>query len=333
MRSNIVVAPLLCLALSPVAYGQRGLLAGEREHSVAGIPGVVDAGAEWELVWADFETADGIVGTPDGGVMFAQEQTDTIRKLDANDREVVFLRDTNGAGSVSMDAQGRVYAVQRTCTDSAIPFFESCQELTMVSMMFPEYRVLANSFPDGTPLGRLNDLIADGRGGAYFTRGGAFYARPEGGRVFTVADENIRSNGIMLNQAGDTLYVTNVTEVLAFDVGEDGTTGNRRVFASLQGDDGGDGMAIDSEDRLYVTTNGGIRVFSSGGEHLGVIETPRRPITIAFSGPDKGTIYVPMMGAVGPDGGVWTTPEGVRNTGMTIYKMRMLARGFAGRPK
>ena len=60
---------------------------GERETNVTAIPGVVAAGAKWEIVWADFETADGIGGTPDGGVIFAQEQTDTIRKLDADGKE------------------------------------------------------------------------------------------------------------------------------------------------------------------------------------------------------------------------------------------------------
>jgi gluconolactonase len=39
------------------------------------------------------------------------------------------------------------------------------------------------------------------------------------------------------------------------------------------------------------------------------------------------------MGAIGPDGKAWTTPEGVRNTAMTIYKISMLAEGIKGRPK
>jgi len=54
-------------------------LPGERAIVVTEIPSVIAAGTTWELVWADFETADGIVGTSDGGVIFAQEQTDTIR--------------------------------------------------------------------------------------------------------------------------------------------------------------------------------------------------------------------------------------------------------------
>jgi gluconolactonase len=39
------------------------------------------------------------------------------------------------------------------------------------------------------------------------------------------------------------------------------------------------------------------------------------------------------MGAVGPDGKAWATPEGIRNTAMTIYRLPMLAEGFKGRPK
>ena len=38
-------------------------LPGERPANVTEIPGVVAAGANWELVWADFKTADGMVGT------------------------------------------------------------------------------------------------------------------------------------------------------------------------------------------------------------------------------------------------------------------------------
>jgi gluconolactonase len=54
------------------AAAAQGLLPGERETNIVAIPGVVAAGAKWEIVWADFETADGIVGTADGGVIFAQ---------------------------------------------------------------------------------------------------------------------------------------------------------------------------------------------------------------------------------------------------------------------
>lgn len=333
MRTTVfalAAASLAALAASQPSFAQ--LLPGERAATVAEIPGVVAAGATWELIWADFETADGIVGTPDGGVIFAQEQTDTIRKLDGDNREFVYLTGTHGAGSVSLDNQGRLYAAQRTCTDPGRPFSASCQELTRISILAPEQKLLANSFRDGKPMGRLNDLIADGKGGAYFTVGGAYYVNAQG-VVSTVADQDIRSNGIMLSGDGKTLFVTNTTSVLAFDVQADGNTRNRREFGAIAGDTGADGMAIDSAGRLYVTASKGVHVLAADGKYIGLIPTPRPPITLAFSGPGKKLLYVPMMGAVGPDGKPWATPQGVRNTAMTIYRIPMLAEGFKGRPK
>jgi gluconolactonase len=319
-----------CFAVSVPGWAQ--LLPGERTAAVSEIPGVIAAGATWELVWADFKTADGLVGTPDGGVLFAQEQGDTIRKLDVNNKESIVLTDTHGAGALAADPQGRLYAVQRTCTDPGRPFSAACQELTRVSILAPEPKLLANSFADGRPFGRLNDLIADGKGGAYFTVGGLYYVNAQG-IVSTVADQDIRTNGLMLSMDGKVLYVTNVTGVVAFDVLPDGSTRNRHDFASLEGDTGGDGMAIDSAGRLYVSAVKGVHVLSPKGEHLGLIPTPRQPISIAFAGPQKRTLYVAQMGAVGPDGKAWATPTGVRNTAMTIYRIPMLSEAFRGRPK
>ena len=332
MKSIVAVC---CVSASLLA-GQRALaqmlLPGEREANVAAIPGVVAAGVKWQLVWADFKTADGIVGTPDGGVIFAQEQSDSVKKLDASGKEWTLVPFSHGVGSVSLDAQGRLYAVERTCTEPLNSELPGCNELPRVVGLLPERRVLATSFANGTPFGRLNDLVADGKGGAYFTvGGGAYYADPKG--VVTPVVENIRPNGLMLSPDQKTFYVTNNTGVLAFDVKADGTTTNRRDFGTLDGDDGGDGMAVDSEARLYVTAAKGVHVLSARGEHLGLIPTPRRPITLAFSGPDKKTLYVPQMGAVGPDGKAWATPELIRNTAMTIYTLAMQSQGFKGRPK
>ena len=327
----MAASSLLGTLLAGAAAAQP-LLPGERATNITGIPGVVAPGARWEIVWADFETADGINGTPDGGVIFAQEQTDTIRKLDATGKEWTIVPDTRGAGSVSLDAQGRLYAVERTCTEPLNAQLPGCNEPPRIVQYLPERRVLAMAFANGTPFGRLNDLIADGKGGIYFTVGGAYYMNPSG-VVSTVADQDIRSNGIMLSPDGRTLYVTNVTNVLAFDVRADGTTANRRDFGTLDGDDGGDGMAVDSEGRLYVTGNRGVHVLSPRGEYLGLIPTPRRPITIAFSGPDKNLLYAPSSGAVGPDGKAWATPETIRNTAMTMYRIAMLSQGYKGRPK
>jgi gluconolactonase len=333
MRSTrFFAATLFGLAAFSLTASAQQLLPGENNARVTAIPGVVAAGARWQSVWADYVSADGIVGTSDGGVIFAQEQSDSIKKLMPDGTEYTFLEDLHGIGSVSLDVEGRLFGVERTCTEPLNSELAGCNILTRVVQLTPERRLLANSFADGRPFGRLNDLIADGNGGAFFTVGGAFHVNRDG-LVSVVEDQNIRSNGIMLSRDGRVLYVTNRTAVLAFDVARDGSTSNRRVFAELNGDDGGDGMAIDSEGRLYVTANTGVHVLSRNGDYLGVIPTPRRAITIAFSGPNKQTLYVPQVGAIGADGQSFSNPEGVRTIGMTIYTLQMQSRGYEGRPK
>jgi gluconolactonase len=326
---------LALVSLSQVAAAQpRGVAQpqGVRDVTVTGIPGVVAAGAKWTVAWQGTDNADGIVGTDGGGLIFAQEQPSRVSKLDRDDHVSVFLTDTHGAGALSVDASGRILAVERTCTDpgrqgrGGAP----CDEPTVVGVLAPERKTLADSF-EGRPLGRLNDLVADKKGGAYFTVGGAYYASAAG-RVTSLGD-NIRANGIILSRDERIVYVTNGNTILAFDIQPDGTVTGRRDFGKLEAGGAGDGMAIDAAGRLYITSGPGVQVLGPDGKYLGLIPTPRGVISVAFSGPGKKRLYVVGSGALGPDGREFVTPEGVRNNAKTIYRIPMVAQGFTGRAK
>lgn len=328
-------AATIALALALAAPALAQLPAGEKAADVTAIPGIVAAGARWQQVWSGPMTADGMTGTTDGALLFAQEQSNSVRKLWPNGKEWVQWPYVYGAGAVSIDAAGRVFAVERTCTDPGLKL-PACSDATRVTQLAPERKVIADKFADGKPLGRLNDVFADGHGGAYFTQTGLYHAAADG-TVSVVADgEGLFTNGLVLSPDGKTLYVTNRTKIVAFDVAADGSTSNRRDFATLDkenGGFGGDGMAVDSEARVYVTGAAGIYVFDKGGRQLGVIPTPRQAITLAFSGPGKRELYAGMMGAVTPEDTAWTTPQGVRNVAMTVYKLPTLSTGYQGRPK
>jgi gluconolactonase len=332
-KASLAVVILVIALSQSVMAQQRGTAQpqGAREVTVDGILGVVGAGAVWTRAWQGTDNADGLVGSDDGGLLFAQEQPNQVSKLDVNDRVSVFLRDTHGAGALSIAPGGRVLAVERTCTDpgrnaAAGP----CTDPTVVGVLAPERKTIADSF-NGKPLGRLNDLVADRKGGAYFTVGGAFYASASG-HVTSLGD-NIRANGIILSRDERIVYVTNGNTILAFDVQPDGTTTNRREFATLEAGGAGDGMTIDEAGRVYVTSGPGVQVFDLDGKYLGLIPTPRSVISVAFSGPGKKTLYVVGSGALGPDGREFVTPEGVRNNAKTIYRIPMIAEGFQARPK
>jgi hypothetical protein len=113
--SSIVVASL---ALATTLAGQRGAgPQGQTAANVTAIAGVVAEGAMWRVAWQGTDNADGIVGSADGGLLFAQEQPRRISKLDAMDRVSVALSETHGVGSIAIDSKGRILGVERTCTD------------------------------------------------------------------------------------------------------------------------------------------------------------------------------------------------------------------------
>ena len=305
-----------------------------REVTVTPIAGVVAAGAGWTRIWqAGGNSADGILADQDGSALVAQEDYDAVLKIDKNDQASVLLSNAKGVGSLSMDRQGRLYGAHRTeRPGSTKP--DRASIVNALTILAPERKTLAARWGDGSALSvRPNDLAADSQGGAYFTSGCVYYASAAG--TVTVVADQIRTNGIVFNPDDTILYVTNgggqaPGTIVAFDVKGPGMLVNRREFATLTIGNG-DGSAIDSAGRLYVTSNPGVQVFDKTGKHLGLIPTPRGVISVAFAGPDKQTLYVVGSGAEDANG--QPIREGPQQTAATIYKLPMIAHGVAGRAK
>jgi gluconolactonase len=300
-----------------------------RNLTITAIPGVVAGGGKWTKIWqAGGNSADGILPDKDGSVLVAQEDYDTVLKIDENGKASVSVANAKGVGSLSMDRQGRLYGAHRTeRRGSTKPDQESI--VNAITLLAPERETIADKWADGTPLTvRPNDLAADGKGGAYFTVGCLYYAGPKG---VSIAADNIRTNGIAFSPDDKTLYVTNGGTLVAFDVEGPGMLANRRDFAMLPPGSIGDGTAVDSDGRLYVSSNPGVQVFDKTGKYLGVIPTPRDVISVTFAGPDKKTLYIVGSGADDENG--QPIRQGPQQTAATIYKLQMIAQGLKGRAK
>src|ERR1035438_3750119 len=86
-----------------------------RNLTISAIPGVVAAGGKWTKIWqAAGNSADGILPDKDGSVLVAQEDYDTVLKIDENGKSSVVVANAKGIGSLSMDRQGRLYGAHRT---------------------------------------------------------------------------------------------------------------------------------------------------------------------------------------------------------------------------
>jgi gluconolactonase len=335
MRISATIAALALALSAPVlAQGQPGP---ETPVDISSIPGVVSGDASWSTFWVGPMIVDGMTTAADGSVLFAQEQSNAIIKVWPDGKSWVQWPFVAGAGSVSIDAQGRTFAADRSCTDPGLGLGANCTILSKIVQLSPERKTVADKFADGKTLGRINDLAADGHGGAYYTQGGLFHAKADGTVDTIVAGGSpadpaaLFTNGLVLSPDGKTLYVTNRLTMLAFDVAADGSLSKQRNFATLagepQGSFGGDGLTVDADGRLYVTGGAGVYVFDKAGKQLGVIPTPRRSITLAFGGADRKTLYIGTLGANTPTGENWATPQGVRNIAATIYSVPTLATG------
>jgi sugar lactone lactonase YvrE len=282
----------------------------------AAITGVIAAGQSWKVVWSwEGNNADGIIAGDDGTMLFANNDASNVMKLDpSTGMATVLYRDTNTGGALSRSKNGTLFLAMRGLGAGIL-------------QLEPKRQPLTGSFR-GDPLdcagGVMNDLVADARGGVYFsvTGAGLFYADPHG-VVSQYGDGVALANGIVLSPDEKTLYVTNGAVVLAFDVRPDGSLTRQREFGKLRGGQDGDGSAVDEEGRLYVSTGASADVFAPNGDFQGSIPGPLGMHGVAFGGRDKKTLFGIVFY------GRWGTPS-ARNQ---VVAIPMIARGYTGRAK
>ncbi|MFO1183945.1 MAG: SMP-30/gluconolactonase/LRE family protein [Bauldia sp.] len=286
------------------------------------IPGVVRAGSKVQVIKTGLTggTEGPIALNDDGGaVLFTEQQANRISKIDRDGNFSTFLENITGVNAITIDPKGRMIALQRAQNGGK----------AQIAVIYPKGQetVLSDAI-DGKPILNPNDLIADKKGGVYFTVPGAippavYYITPAGKTV--VATEAVeRPNGIQLNRTETILYVASGGDYMrAFDIQPDGSLTSARNFAKYNfmvanattgvTASGADGITIDTEGRLYTATNGGVEIFTEQGQYLGVIPLARKGQNLGFAGPDKKTLYV-----VGTQ---------------TAWKIEMLSQGFLGRAK
>lgn len=168
-----------------------------------------------------------------------------------------------------------------------------------------------------------NDLVVKSDGSIYFTDPAT--RRPYWGTdkprdlpfegVFRIAagdqdpslliDDFAHPNGLAFSPQERILYVddTERMHIRAFDVREDGTLENGRVFFVEEGngklEDGvPDGLKTDELGNVYCTGPRGIWVINAGGEHLGIIETPERAANLNWGGADGRMLYIAASSSI-----------------------------------
>jgi sugar lactone lactonase YvrE len=163
----------------------------------------------------------------------------------------------------------------------------------------------------------INELVVDARGNAYVNGGGFNLSAGEefapgivavvgqDGIVRQVADELAFPNGMLIMPDDRTLIVAESysRRLTAFEIGNDGTLSNRRVWAEL-GDGVPDGICADAENAVWyadVPNKRCVRI-REGGEILDTVDLDRGCFACALGGPDGTTLFLIATEWNGPAG-------------------------------
>ena len=257
----------------------------------------------------------------DGTIYFTDLGNNRIMQLSTDGQLSTFRESSNQANGLIFDREWRLLACEGGDGETVLP------RVTRTDMVTGEVEVLADAY-EGKQLHRPNDLTLDGQGRIYFTDRAGPNPRPEQTGVYGVyridpdgtieriltEPEVMSPNGIVIAPDDRTLYVIETDQseggprlIRAYDLSDEGTVSNTRVFHDFYPGRSGDGMTVDSEGNLYVAaglnsrrgtsetldTVAGIHVLSPSGELLEHIPIPEDTITnAAFGGPDLRTLYV-----------------------------------------
>jgi gluconolactonase len=261
------------------------------------IDGIGPAGPALKL-HGGFKFTEGPAADKDGNLYFTDIPEEKIYKVDPQGKLSVFREKSGHANGLMVNAKGEIVACEMDGRIVAIsPDGKSVRPLVEMH--------------EGKRFNAPNDLVLDKQGGVYFTDP-AFRAPtplPQGktrvyylsarGQVARLIDDLPNPNGVILSPDEKTLYVipTGQAEMKSYPVLEPGKLGEGKVFCRLRQAEGkkgtgGDGLAVDVNGNLYITSGLGLQVFNSSGKALGIIQFPEQPANVTFGGPDGKMLYV-----------------------------------------
>ena len=171
-------------------------------------------------------------------------------------------------------------------------------------------RVIADRC-NGKRFNSPNDVVTRSDGSIYFTdptfglrhhtewkeQGccGVYRVAPDG-EVHCLVDDFQLPNGLAFSPDETKLYIDDTAKhhIRVFDVAEDGSISNGRIFADLRGKEPGepDGMKVDRKGNVYCTGSGGFWILSPEGKALARINPPEIPANLAWGGRDWRTLYL-----------------------------------------
>lgn len=273
------------------------------ERRDTGFAQILDPTAKFEEIAADLHFTEGPIWHPhDHYLIFSDIIGNTQYRWDESRGLSVWRQPSQMANGNTYDREGRVL----TCEHASSRVSRTDQD--------GNYQVLASHY-EGKEFHSPNDIVVKSDGAIYFTDPdfgrsepfgvareqelsfqGVYRLDPKSHAVTLLVDDFAGPNGLCFSLDERQLFVNDTRKghIRVFDVQADGTLGNGRIWAEVQGEGEGvaDGMKLDQAGNLYSCGPGGIHVFDPAATLLGVIRPPTGCANFTWGDADLCTLYI-----------------------------------------
>jgi gluconolactonase len=262
---------------------------------------IVDEDAEPKVITEGYEFTEGPLWHDSGYLLFSDIPANTVYKWTPGEEAVMYLKPSGHSNGLTFDENGNLLLAQH---DGLVSRLNKNNELSVVADSYKAKR-----------LNSPNDLTVKSDGSIYFTDppfgvsdedkkldfNGVYRYSEDDGLQLLINDFDL-PNGIVFSPDESRLYVNDSrhNHIRVFNVNEDGSLANGRIFAQMESDAEGaaDGMKVDTDGNLYSTGPGGLWIFSPEGDVLQQVETPDRITNLAWGGSDGSTLFLTAPNAV-----------------------------------
>jgi gluconolactonase len=285
MISKTVLASsmaLICCAASPLVAAE----------------GVVAPGAKLEKLAGDFAFTEGPTCNKAGNVFFTDQPNDRILEWSTDGKLSTFMQPSGRANGMIFGATGNLIA----CADEHNQLWSIAPDKSVT--------VLVTNY-DGKYLNGPNDVWIAPNGGMYLTdpfykrpwwdhskmaltNQPVFYLSPDRQKLFPVANDLKKPNGITGTPDGKTLFIADIQgdRTWRYDILPGGSLTNKTLFVAK----GSDGMTIDENGDLVMCATGrtnGVSVFNPAGKLIDHIDVPESwSANVCFGGKDRKTLFI-----------------------------------------
>jgi gluconolactonase len=265
--------------------------------------------ARLERLYDGCRWAEGPVYVPAGRyLLFSDIPNDRIMRWDECTGAVGVFRSPSGnANGATLDRQGRLISCEHS--GRRVTRTEHDGSLTVIADRYQGKRfnspndVVVSS--DGAiwftdpPYGILSDYEGD-RAESEIGACNVYRVDPRDGGCRIVTDEFDRPNGLAFSADERQLYISDseVSDIRVFDVAEDGTLSDGRVFATCS-EGVFDGFRFDEDGNVWAGAGAGVHCYAPDGTLIGKIRVPDRAVAnVAFGGRKRNRLFLCATTAV-----------------------------------